>query len=48
MADKLVRLTVQIPEALHKAAKIAAVKQGTDLRTLVIEGLAARLKVGAR
>ncbi len=46
--EQLVKITVAIPAALHKAAKIAAVKEGTDLRTLVIEGLAARLKVGAR
>ena len=45
---KLVKVTVAIPVALHKAAKIEAVKQGTDLRSLVIEGLEARLKKGGR
>ena len=46
--DTLVKPTVAIPVALPAAAKIAAVKEGTDLRTLVIEGLKARLKGGPR
>lgn len=48
MTDKLIRLTVQIPESLHQAAKIAAVKQGTTLREMVIAGLKAQVKKGGR
>jgi len=46
--EKLMRLTVQIPDTLYKASKILAVKRGTTLRALVIRGLEAQLKGGAR
>ena len=50
MADtqKQSMLTVEIPAALHHAAKLAAVKRGTTLRELVIKGLQAQVKGGAR
>jgi hypothetical protein len=43
---KLVKVTAMIPVALLKAAKIAAVREGTTLRVLIIEGLDARRKDG--
>ena len=45
---RLVKVTVEMPESLLKAAKIQAVKEDTTLRELVIEGLEARLKKGSR
>ncbi len=37
------KLTVDIPEKLHKAAKIAAVTKGVTLQALVIAALEAHL-----
>jgi hypothetical protein len=48
MADKLTKVTIEMPQSLLKAAKIQAVKEDTTLRELVIEGLEARLKRGGR
>ena len=49
MGDKAAtKTTIEIPTALLKRAKIRAVREGSDLRTLVIEGLEMRLKAQAR
>jgi hypothetical protein len=48
MEAKIVKVTVEMPESLLKAAKIQAVKEDTTLRELVIQGLEARLKRGGR
>jgi hypothetical protein len=39
-------LTVEIPAALHQAAKLAALRRRTTLRALVIAGLRAQVKGG--
>ena len=46
MADKKKLLTVEIPVALHRAAKLAALKRGITLREMVIKGLQAQVKGG--
>jgi predicted HicB family RNase H-like nuclease len=46
MADQKKLLTVEIPVALHRAAKLAALKRGITLREMVIKGLQAQVKVG--
>jgi hypothetical protein len=39
-----VRTTVYLPEALHKQARIYAVRHDTSLTQLILEGLKLRLK----
>jgi len=46
MADKKKLLTVEIPVALHRAAKLAALKRGITLREMVIKGLQAQVQEG--
>ena len=49
MADKKqTMLTVEIPAALHRAAKLAALRRGTTLRALVVAGLRAQVKGGSQ
>jgi hypothetical protein len=43
-----VRTTVLLPAALWEAAKLKALKERTDLRSLIIAGLEAQLKKGAK
>jgi hypothetical protein len=38
------KTTVELPTVLLKRAKIQAIKEGSDLRTLVLEGLEMRLR----
>ena len=45
--DKGVKTTVVLPTALWERAKLYAVKERSDLRSLIIEGLEMRLKKGA-
>lgn len=44
--EGLARLTVEIPEELHRRAKVRAAEQGTELRALVIAGLESVLASG--
>jgi predicted HicB family RNase H-like nuclease len=46
MTNKKKLLTVEIPVALHRAAKLAALKRGITLREMVIKGLQDQVKVG--
>ena len=46
MAEDIVKMTIEIPESLHRAAKIAAAKQHTTVKALVVEGLRHVLKGG--
>ena len=39
----LSRLTVEIPEELHRRAKVLAAQEGRSIRELVIDALEARL-----
>lgn len=42
--DALTKVTIDMPEALHRAAKIEAIKRGVTLRDLVIAALKKELK----
>jgi len=37
--EGMARLTVEIPEELHRRAKVRAAEWGTEIRMLVIDGL---------
>lgn len=39
MKEGQTRLTVEIPIELHRRAKVRAVETGSDLRSMVIDGL---------
>ncbi len=47
MADT-VKTTIELPADLHYQVKLRALQEGSDLRSLVIEGLELRLKRKAR
>lgn len=44
----MVKTTVDLPEALWKAAKIRAMDERTDLRSVIIAALEAHLKTKAK
>jgi hypothetical protein len=44
----MVKTTVLLPAALWEAAKMKALKERTDLRTIIIAGLEAQLKKGGK
>jgi predicted HicB family RNase H-like nuclease len=46
MAENMVKMTIEIPESLHQAVKIAAAKKHTTVKALVVEGLRHVLKGG--
>lgn len=49
MPDKdVVKTSIELPAGLLKRAKIRAVEEGSDFRTLVIEGLEIRLKAARK
>jgi hypothetical protein len=41
----MVRITVELPQSVHQAAKSAAAKRGIPLRQLIVEAVQERLKV---
>lgn len=45
MSEKVVKTTVELPEALWKKAKTRAIDEG-DLRTVIINALEAYLRKG--
>ena len=44
--EETVKTTVELPEDLWRAAKIRAMDERSDLRSVLIEALAAYLKIG--
>jgi len=42
--ERTVKTTIDLPQAVWRAAKIRAMDEGTDLRTVVIKALEAYLK----
>jgi hypothetical protein len=47
-AESTVKTTVELPEGLWRAAKIRAMDQRTDLRSVLIAALAAYLRMSRR
>jgi|OpeIllAssembly_1097287.scaffolds.fasta_scaffold2105690_1 hypothetical protein len=47
-AESTVKTTVELPEVLWRAAKIRAMDQRTDLRSVLIAALAAYLRMSRR
>jgi len=46
--ERLVKTTVELPRDLWRAAKLRAMDEGTDLRTVIIAALQALLKKDGR
>jgi len=46
--EKTVKTTIDLPQALWRAAKVRALDEGSDLRSVVIKALAAYLKIKPR